>query len=51
MDGDLAIDGEPIHEARIERVQEVSWITHQRHKAIIWLVERYPSYSETPVDT
>ena len=51
VDGDLTIDGKPIREARIERVQEVSWITHQRHKAIIWLVERYPSYSETPVDT
>ena len=49
--GDLAIDGRPIGEVGTERVQEVSWITHQRHQAIIWLVERYPSYSETPVDT
>jgi len=51
INGDLAIDGRPIREVENERIQEVSWITHQRHQAIIWLVERYPNYAETPVDT
>lgn len=48
---DLAIDGEAISEARNERLQEVMSITLERHRAIIWLVQGYEIYSQTPVDT
>lgn len=51
VDDDLAIDGKPISEVDFDRVQECASIAFQRHRAIIWLVKRYPSYSETPVDT
>lgn len=48
---DLAIDGKSISETDNERLQEVMAITLERHRAIIWLVEGYRIYSETPVDT
>jgi len=48
---DLAIDGGAISEAKSERLQEVMSITLERHRAIIWLVEGYEIYSQTPVDT
>ncbi len=48
---DLAIDGKTISEVEEDRLQECEWITRERHRAIIWLVEAYPSYSQTPVDT
>ena len=51
VDDDIAIDGQPINKVEYDRVQECASIANERHKAIIWLVERYPSYSQTPVDT
>ena len=51
VDKDLAIDGKALSEVVYERVRECENITCERHRAIIWLVERYPSYSQTPVDT
>jgi hypothetical protein len=51
VDGDLAIDGKAISEVEFSRVRECSSIIYGRHQAIIWLVEGYPLYSETPVDT
>lgn len=50
-DNDLAIDGIAISEAKEERLQEVNSITLERHRAIIWLVEGYANYTQTPVDT
>jgi len=51
VDNDLAIDNKPISEVDYDRVRECDSITYERHRAIIWLVEHYPSYSQTPVDT
>jgi len=51
VENDLAIDGKPISEVKYDRVQECASIAYERHRAIIWLVNRYPSYSQTPVDT
>lgn len=48
---DLAIDRKSINETNDERLQEFMAITLERHRAIIWLVEGYASYSKTPVDT
>jgi len=48
---DVAIDGKPISEAEIDRVLECEGIAYGRHKAIIWMIEGYPIYSETLVDT
>lgn len=48
---DLAIDGKAISKAEEDRLRECNSITLERHRAIIWLVEGYPIYSETPVDT
>lgn len=48
---DLAIDRKSISETNTERLQEFMTITLERHRAIIWLVEGYASYSKTPVDT
>ena len=50
-DNDLAIDGKAISTASKERLEEAMSITSERHRAIIWLVEGYPKYSLTPVDT
>lgn len=50
VDNDLALDDRPISEAKNERVQECAHIAYQRHKASIWLLGRYPVYSETPAD-
>jgi len=51
VDNDLAIDDKPIIDVEENRLQECKWITFERHRAIIWLVEGYSSYSQTPVDT
>lgn len=51
VDNDLAIDDKPISEVEDNRVQECAYLTFERHRAIIWLVKGYPSYSQTPVDT
>jgi hypothetical protein len=50
-DNDLAIDNKPISDVEDDRVQECADLTFERHRAIIWLVEGYPSYSQSPVDT
>jgi hypothetical protein len=51
VDNDLAIDGKAISDVKDNRVQDCASIAFQRHRAIIWLVEGYPIYSQTPVDT
>jgi hypothetical protein len=51
VDNDLAIDDKPISAVEDKRVQECANITFERHRAVIWLVEGYPTYSQTPVDT
>jgi hypothetical protein len=50
VDCDLAIDDKAISEVEISRVQECSYLTFERHRAIIWLLFGFPIYSETPVD-
>ena len=48
---DLAIGDKAISEVEDNRLQECELITRERHRAIIWLFEGYPIYSQTPVDT
>ena len=47
---DLAIDGKAISEVKEERLQELMSIIQERSRAIIWLVDGYAGYSQTPVD-
>jgi hypothetical protein len=51
VQGDLSIGGRAIHAATTDRLQICEWITYERHKAIIWLLDGYPIYSKTPVGT
>jgi hypothetical protein len=51
VDGDLAIDNRAISEANLEHVQECSYLTIERRRAIAWLVEGGANYSQTAVDT
>ena len=37
---DLAVDGKPISQVTEERLREVSSIMHERHRAIIWLMDK-----------
>jgi hypothetical protein len=49
--GDLSIRGAAIAEAPIDVVQECEWITHRRHKAIVWLTNASNVYSAARADT
>lgn len=51
VQGDLALNGKPIAGVKESCLQEGEWLTRERHRAIIWLYEGYPIYSQTPVDT
>ena len=51
VDSDLAISGKPIGDATVNDRQECASITYERHKAIIWLLDGYTSYSQVSVDT
>jgi hypothetical protein len=51
VDNDLTIDGKPISVADESRIHECSSLLFERHRAIIWLFDGYPVYSQTPVDT
>jgi len=48
---DLAICGKTFDMVSEEQLHEFECIINERHRAIIWLTEEYPSYSGTPVDT
>ncbi len=48
---ELAIDQTPLSNVDDDRLAECTWITCERHRAIIWLMGQYPAYSRTPVDT
>ena len=48
---DLAIDDKPLSEVEYQRVEGCAHLAFQRYKAIVWLVEGHPVYSQTPVDT
>jgi hypothetical protein len=48
---DLAIGGKPLIDVPDQQVKECESAVCERHRAIIWLYERSPFYSQTPVDT
>jgi hypothetical protein len=51
VDGDLAIEGEPLHRVEPGAVRTVEAVVHERHRAAIWLVGEEPGYWDLTVDT
>jgi hypothetical protein len=50
-DGDVTLGGRPLTEASEARLEECLWITAERHRASIWLVDGSRSYASTTPDT
>lgn len=51
VEGDLAIDGQPLSRVEPSLVRTVEEINHERHRAAIWLVGQQEGYWTLSVDT
>jgi hypothetical protein len=50
VEGDLAIEGEPLHRVEPAAVRTLEEVVRERHRAAIWLVGEAPGYWELTVD-